>query len=352
METAPQREKVTTAEIYSAMLAERAKEQKFDPREIRLSEAGLCPRKQTLRALGYDADEPDERSLSIFESGDEHEDRIVALWAERFPRRVKRQVPVRTPYGVGHIDAWIAPIKHIVESKSTTEKSLKRLPMEHHIAQVTLYQHFWGNARGATAEISYRVKESGQVLSCPVEYDERRALNLIANLVEIQGAIEMTQEPLPVPDDYTAFSFPCAWATGRCPFWQHCWGGAQTEVQKKKVVAKVPQLAGDAQEYLTLRQRRQALEGQVEIMKSREDVLENGFAAVLDHNEASALVAGHILIGRSKIPGRISYDGEAMVEAGVITTEAIAPFIKVSAGYDRWTPKDLAAPKKGQKQSA
>lgn len=342
----------TTAALYSARLAERAAQEKFDPKEIRLSEAGLCPRKQTLRALDYEADDPDERSLSIFESGDEHEDVIYGLWAEQFPRKVKRQVAVRTPYGTGHIDIWVAPLKHLVESKSTTEKSLKRLPMEHHIDQVTMYLHFWGLAHGATAEIAYRVKETGEIKSFPVEYDERRALNLIANLVEVQGAITMTQEPLPIPEDYTAFSFPCAWATGRCPFWAQCWGEAQTEVQKKKVIAKVPQLAGDAQEYLKLRQRRQALEGQVEIMKSREGVLENGFATVLDHNEASALVAGRILIGRSKIPGRISYDGEAMVEAGVITTEAIAPFIKISAGYDRWNPKDLAAPKKGKQQSA
>ena len=338
----------STATLYSARLAERAQEEKFDPREIRLSEAGLCPRKQTLRALGYEADEPDERSLSIFESGDEHEDTIYHLWAEQFPRQVKRQVAVRTPYGTGHIDIWIAPLKHLVESKSTTEKSLKRLPMEHHVDQVTMYLHFWGRAHNATAEIAYRIKETGQILSFPVEYDERRALNLIANLVEVQGAIEMTQEPLPIPEDYTAFSFPCAWATGRCPFWQHCWGGARTEAQKKKVIAKAPQLAADAQEYLNLRQRRQALEGQVQIIKAREDVLVGGFGSVLDHSGASALVAGEVLVSRAAIPGRISYDGDALVEAGVLTREAIAPFTRVSAGYDRWTPKDVTVPKKSK----
>ena len=335
----------STAALYSTRLAERAQEEKFDPKEIRLSEAGLCPRKQTLRALGFEADDPDERSLSIFESGDEHEEVIYGLWAEQFPRRVKRQVAVRTPYGVGHIDIWVAPLKHLVESKSTTEKSLKRLTMEHHIDQVTMYLHFWGLAHGGTAEIAYRVKETGQVLSFPVEYDERRALNLIANLVEVEGAIEMTQEPLPIPEDYTAFSFPCAWATGRCPFWQHCWGGAQTEIQKKKVIARAPQLAADAREYLQSRERRKALEAQVEIMKAREDVLEGGFGAVLDGAEANALIAGEVLLGRSIIPGRISYDGDGMVEAGIVTRDAISPFTRVSAGYDRWTPKDLTKPK-------
>jgi hypothetical protein len=338
----------STSALYSARLAERAQEEKFDPREIRLSEAGLCGRKQTLRALGYEGDEPDERSLSIFESGDEHEETIYHLWAEQYPRQVKRQVAVRTPYGTGHIDIWVAPLKHLVESKSTTEKSLKRLPMEHHVDQVTMYLHFWGRAHGATAEIAYRVKETGEIKSFPVEYNERRALNLIANLVEIQGAIEMTQEPLPIPADYTAFSFPCAWATGRCPFWQHCWGGAQTEVLKKKVIAKAPQLAADAQEYLKLRQRRQALEGQVAIIKAREDVLEGGFGSVLDGAQAGALVAGEVLVGRSRIPGRITYDGDAMLEAGVLSAAAIAPFRRIGAGYDRWTPKDLTAPKKSK----
>lgn len=336
----------TTAALYSAMLAERAKVEKFDPREIRLSEVGLCGRKQTLRAFGYESDAPDERTLSIFESGDEHEDTIYGLWAEQYPRKVKRQVTVRTPYGTGHIDIWVAPLKHIVESKSTTEKAVKRLPMQHNVDQVLMYLHFWGLAHGATAEIAYRVKETGQVISFPVEYNERRALDLIANLVEIQGAVELIQEPLPIPDDYTAFSFPCAWATGRCPFWRHCWGGARTETKKDKVIAHAPQLAADAQEYLKSRLRRTALEGQVAILKAREDVLEGGFGAVVDGVGASALTAGDVFLSRARIAGRQRFDVEEAVEAKVLTAADVTRFLKIGAGHDRWTPKDLKAPKK------
>ncbi|WP_243239929.1 hypothetical protein [Sulfobacillus harzensis] len=218
---------------------------KFDPHEIRLSEAGQCPRRQTLRALGYVATPPTLREMAIFETGHLAEERITALWAQQFPGpdQCVREVEVRTEFGVGHIDLWIEPIKHIVECKTTTEKRLKDLPLQSHVAQVTMYLHFYGNQRGATAEISYLIKETGEIKSFPVTYDRQYARELIVGLMEVQAAITMLREPLPIPEDYQATSYPCAWYTPqglrRCGFWEHCWGSQVATVVEKKVSVKL-----------------------------------------------------------------------------------------------------------------
>jgi hypothetical protein len=158
----------TTADLHTAALAEARTQNTFDPREIRLSAAGGCPRKQTLRILGYPADEPDTQQLSIFQTGHYWEDYIAQLWESRYPGQVQRQVPVDTKYGTGHIDIWVEPLRHLVESKTTKAARRADLPLAEHVDQVHLYLHFWGQARGATAEIAYVIKETGEVLTFPV----------------------------------------------------------------------------------------------------------------------------------------------------------------------------------------
>lgn len=335
-------EPLDTATIYSDLLAERAQQEKFDPKEIRLSEAGLCGRKQTLRALGYKPEDLDERSLSIFQTGDEHEDAIYHLWAERFPRRVKRQIKVVSPFGVGHIDIWVAPLQRLIESKSTTEKSVSRLPMESHLDQVTLYLHFWGLDHGATAEIAYRVKETGQVISFPVPYDKDRAEKLVSRLNDIQAAIELFRSPLPIPEGYGPTHFPCAWFTpqgmARCPLWQHCWGeGVSTKPgDKGKVIASVPSLTATVEEYRDLDVQRKSAAAKVEEIKQRQDEIEGIFDKVLDDASANALAANGIIVSRSRIPGRATPDIEGAIAAGLFTAAQIEPFLNEGKGYNRW----------------
>lgn len=308
-----------------------------------MSEAGQCPRKQTLRALGYDADAPDQRALSIFRSGDEHEDALYALWASRYPRKVRRQILVRSPFGTGHMDIWVAPLRHIVESKTTTEKSLPYLPMKSHVAQVQMYLHYWGNAHGATAEIAYRIKETGQILSYPVVYDPALAQELVQGLQIVQAAIR-GKTPIPVPDEYQAFRFPCAWGKpggnmGHCPYWEHCWGGSSTETVRKAVVAVAPQLEREALEYAEVRQKRQAIQAQVEVLQSQEGAMETMFRRVLDAASATKLRAGRVALSRSCISGRVFTDIAAAIKDGVVTAKEIAPYQKQGDGFDRWTVK-------------
>lgn len=322
---------------------------KFDPKEIRLSEAGQCGRRQTLRALGYPATPPTLRDLAIFETGHLAEDRIAALWEAQCPGQLQREVEVRTAFGVGHIDLWIEPLHHLVECKTTTEKRLSALPLSSHVAQVTLYLHFFGHAQGATAEIAYLIKETGEIHTFPVVYDLAYARELIVGLMEVQAAISLLREPLPIPDTYQATQFPCAWYSPqglrRCGFWEHCWGQQVTTLtEKKEVVAVVPPLAADVEEYVKLRGQQQLLESQIDLINVRRDALEAGFADILDERQATMLRAGSAAIRRSISRGRTTTDIKAAIADGVITDVMMQPYQKTSLPYARWTIRK-ASPK-------
>ena len=334
---------ISTAALQRAKYeAELAGPSKFNPKEIRLSEAGQCPRRQTLRALGFVATPPTLREMAIFEAGHRAEEEITEMWEAQFPGQTEREVEVHTEYGVGHIDLWIPPIQHIVECKTTTEKRLGSLPLSSHVAQVTMYLHFWGNDRGATAEIVYKIKETGEMKSFPVAYNRQLARELIVGLMEVQAAIQISQEPLPIPDEYQATSYPCAWYTPqglrRCGFWEHCWGSqATTTTEKKDVVAVVPPLAADVQEYAKIRTQQQALEAQIDLIKVRRSALEAGFRDILTDRQADVLRAGDLAIKRTTIAGRTTTRLSDAIADGVIDPDAIKPYQSTGDPYDRWT---------------
>ena len=347
---------LSTAALQQAKYqTELAGPSKFDPHEIRLSEAGQCPRRQTLRALGCVPTPPSLREMAIFETGHLAEERITALWDAQFPGQLQREVEVQTEYGVGHIDLWVEPIHHLVECKTTTEKRLKDLPLSSHVAQVTMYLHFFGNAREATAEISYLIKETGEIHSYPVTYDRQLARTLIVGLMEVQAAIVMAHEPLPIPEEYQATQFPCAWYTPqglqRCPFWDYCWGQQlTTQPNKTEVVVHAPPFAADVAEYATVRQQQAALKAQTDLLGVRRQSLEAGFTQVLDDQQGTALEAGGITVRRTAVAGRVTVRIDNAIADGVVTREAMAPYLTTGQSWHRWTvrqPQKTAAKKKG-----
>ena len=311
----------------------------FDPREIRLSEGGQCARRQTLRILGYPAEPPTDQQLAIFDTGHRIEDFVYRLWATRYPRRVCRQIRVRTPYGTGHIDLWIPPERKIVEVKSTTRARLADLPLTSHVDQLHLYQYYWGARHHAALELAYVVKETGEIRPFAVPYDVARARELVATLIAVQGAVEMTREPLPIPPDYTAFQFPCGWGTGRCAFWTHCWGPEAVAPEGKDavVVATAAAFAPDLAAYQRLRQQRSALTAQADTLKTQIEGLEDGFARFLTDEGADVLKAGPFRLRRTVVPGRVTYDTGAALAAGAVDAATLAPFQKTGSGYTRWT---------------
>lgn len=328
-------ENLTTTELHQRALHRTTSA--FDPTEIRLSEVGQCSRRQTLRILGYPPESPTDEQLAVFHTGHQWEERVFRLWADRYPRRVIRQIRVKTPYGTGHIDLWVAPLKKIVEVKTTTRKMRDHLPLESHVDQLHMYQYWWGARRGATLELAYVIKETGEILSMPVPYDIARARSLVANLIAVQGAAELTREPLPIPEEYTAFAYPCGWGHGRCAFWTHCWGAAAVEHDPKSgQVLAAPQLTDDLATYLRLKQRRTALAAQADTLKEEMQLYEEGFTRFLDDHHGQTLKAGPYRLRRTVVAPSVTYDTKAAIEAGVVDAQALGPYRKMGRGHTRW----------------
>jgi len=337
------RDAPTTATLHAAACA--AASTPFDPRDIRLSEAGQCPRRQTLRALGTPAAPPTARELAIFAAGHWIEDRLLAHWEARYPGQVQKQVEVHTPFGTGHIDGYVEPLRHLVECKTTTAKHRGDLPFASHVDQVTLYLHFWGNARQATAEIAYYLKDTGEVVSVPVAYDPARAQALLRSLAAVQVAITLTRTPLPIPAGYAPTRYPCGWETpdgpGRCPFWTACWGAAAPATADAP--AEAPALAETAAAYATLRAQLQAARAHVRTLQDALAPYEAAFAAACDAAGTDTLQAGPYRIRRTAVPGRATIDWDAAVAAGAADPAALAPFTRTTAGYTRWTLTERSA---------
>lgn len=345
----------TTAALFAAALQADAAAPTFDPHEIRLSEAGQCGRRQTLRALDYAPTPPSPRQRAIFRAGHAIEDWILGYWEAAYPGQVQRQIAVATPFGAGHIDGFVEPIRHLVECKSTTRKHRDGLPMSSHVDQVTLYLHVWGNARGATAEIAYYLKETGEIVSCPVTYDPDRAARLIQGLREVQAAITILGEPLPIPAGYQPLQFPCAWHTDagleRCGFWAYCWGGRATPgADGDARTLDAPDLADDVARYQQVRQRYEAADRQLKALKAERALYEDTFRTLLDAHQATRLRAGDWIVRATPVAGRTVTDLDRLVADGLIDPDTLAAYQTQTPGYYRWAvlaarPARAARPK-------
>ena len=335
---------INTGLLYEAFLRERQEEEKFDPGEIRLSEAGLCQRRQCLRILGYEADEISLEQESIFAQGEEHEDRIYLLWAVQYPRRIRRQIKVPWWGGTGHLDIWVSPLKHIVESKSTKAASQKFLPNQHHVDQVMLYLHFWGLKHNATAELAYRIKETGIILPFPVIYDPDYANHLEERLKAIDRAVQ-ADKPIPIPEGYSPIRFPCAWRTKegvvQCAYWQHCWSPeVQEDMERKGTMLVVPELREDIEKYRRVAEEYREAEERVKKLRAIKKAIEDNFGGLLDNEGAKALTADEKVIVSRTIPSTwTDWNVKQALEDGAITPDMLKGYEVTKGGYPRWSIK-------------
>ena len=352
MSVARVEQEINTGVLYEEFLRSRQDEERFDPSEIRLSEVGLCSRKQCLRILGYEADETPLEQESIFAQGEEHEDRIYLLWAVRHPRQVRRQIAIPWWGGTGHLDIWVSPLKHIVESKSTKAASQKFLPNRHHVDQVMLYLHFWGLKHNATAELAYRIKETGIILPFPVRYDPDYANHLEERLRAIDSAVQ-AEKPIPIPEGYNPIRFPCAWRAKegvvRCAYWQHCWSPeVQEDMERKGAVLVVPELKEDIDKYRRVLEECREAEERTKKLKAIKKAMEDNFSGLLDKEGAKALTADEKVVVSRVIPSTwVDYNVKKALEDGVITPEMLKGYEVQKGGYPRWSIKLPKEAKKG-----
>lgn len=348
----------TTQQLHAQALDAARAANPFDPREIRLSAAGGCPRQQTLRILGAPAAPESITQLSIFHAGHYWEDYLASLWEARYPGQVNRQVTVETAYGTGHIDLWIEPLHHLVECKTTKVSRRQDLPLEEHLDQVNLYLHFWGNAHSATAEIAYLLKETGEILTFPVLYDPDRIPPLLERLDQILIAVQIDQQPLPIPDDYQPFQFPCGWMDAygqftKCPFWIHCWGEPTLpDEPDDPQLVDAPETWLDAlQTYATavatIKETKHALKPYEQIKKDTEAALKDWF----DAYPVAGLRTPEGILRRTISKATTTWDVAQAVADGAITPEQLAPYTIHQPGRVTWRWETPHAPKSSRKKS-
>lgn len=342
-----------TATLMDEHLEAQRAIRRFDPTEIRLSEAAHCSRRQTLRILGYEAEPDALDQLSVFNSGHEHEERLADLWRARYPGdgNILREVEVASPFGTGHMDVWVVPIRHYVECKTTTKKALRYLPLEEHVAQVTLYLHYYIlPTGGGTAEIAYRIKETGRVISYPVAYDPKLAERLFARLQAVKDAVEFGS-PLPMERGLLLDRFPCGWegddgSLVTCPFWKHCWTADAEATTDAEATIRL------LQEYKALDDAYRAADKTADAAKDRRERTRQALGKIMDAAGRGVVRAGGLEVIRSKASGWVYYDGRAAITAGVVSAEAMRPYERTREGNVTWTLRDLAAIKEKRKKGA
>lgn len=330
---------MTTEELYIEKLKARQAGRKFDPHEIRLSEVGHSLRAATLRMLDYPALPTTLEQESIFLSGDEHEEHLAALWEERYPGGIDRQVVVRHPWGEGHMDIWVRPIRHYVEAKTTKKASRNYLPLQAHVDQVQLYHHFFIQPTGGgTAEIAYRIKETGMVVSKKVKYDPVYVEELLSRIHTMRDAVDLGV-PLPVPEGFSPDRFPCAWPgpDGKlitCPYWNQTWNIPDTS-------------NGDAaiEEALALykhldHQHRRAKE-LMGLIEDRLETVQGRIAQLMDERKTSTFVAHRFRVHRSFAAGRTYWNVPKAIKDGVVSQDAMTPYESQAKPSTRWTAVTL-----------
>lgn len=342
MTAAPAEGGVPTSErLYADFLERRRREEKFDSREIRLSGVGHCQRAESLRVLGYPGEPTTPRQEAIFAAGDRFEDEMFEVWDSRYPGQVVRQVEVVHPWGKGHLDLLVTPAKRYVECKTTTEKQRPHLPFASHVEQVQLYFHYdlwprWGAE--ATAEIAYRIKETGEVLSVPVRYDPAYAEELVARLKTLQDAAAFGV-PLPMPEDVSLDRFPCGWTDAggnfvTCAFWRHCWSPEDREAADAVAASLVGRYREADDAYRTA----QAL---ADAAKAELDRVREAVSKVMGQGRTGVLFADGYELKRVTGSGWSYYDGRAAIRSGVVTKAAMEPFRRERAGTTQWFLRDL-----------
>lgn len=210
---------------------------------IYLSAITGCPRKETLRILGYKRTDHSAASLVNMQSGIKGEEK-VAVVLEANGYQVTRQYVVQTIYGNGQADIYAthSTLEHplIVEVKTSTFSRMQYLPQRDHLDQALLYIGFLKLPR---AELVYLLKQSHddasgdeKIVSYVVEHDEIRFNELVTILDAVDLAVKLRQ-PLPVPSEYESNKSPCEYpGTGRCVYWENCYGMTAVRLENKPMI--------------------------------------------------------------------------------------------------------------------
>jgi hypothetical protein len=193
-----------------------------------LSDAVVCARRASLRALRVPAAAPSAAALASMQAGVQAEERL-ALLLEAHGWHLARQVPVQTPYGNGRIDLVVhQPHRLLLEIKTVALTSLPYLPRPEHVDQLLLYMGYYPADTPWEGELVYWLRsetQPDQLKAFAVAWDAARFAQLTDRLALIAQYVQQEQAvPLTACPEMQAHRPPCRYsAANRCAYWAHCW---------------------------------------------------------------------------------------------------------------------------------
>lgn len=227
---------VTPADVLRQHLEDALSGRKFDPRQVRTSEIGLCGRKVVFHALNPERRDRIQAIYSL--SGRMLERRAYEALKAAYPS-TEEQVIVRHPWGESHPDIWVPELGWYVECKGASAAAARSKALKpHHRDQVQATWGFWRDAGGCfTADgrwipgvpthafilLQSREDWGETVAANQVRWDGERFERLRGRMDErdVQIACEIIPPREKKRPDFECFDQ----RTGevRCPLYEDCW---------------------------------------------------------------------------------------------------------------------------------
>ena len=117
----------------------------------------------------------------------------------------------------GHVTFKDTGKEHLLEFKSINLDSVAS-PKKEHVAQLMLYMGATGVHSGS---VVYESKRNNQLFEFSIEYNQQVYDEAVKFFAEVKEYIDNNILPLV---NYSNDRFPCRWKTGRCSYYEKCWG--------------------------------------------------------------------------------------------------------------------------------
>lgn len=334
-------------ELLRSALVEVA-QARFDPSEWRPSELGHpCDRYLVLKRTGTPGREPDTKDLGYFQRGRIVEEWVLSLYRRQWPRKTRRQLPVRIPVNddltlTGHVDLWVPHQGLVVEVKSVSPSAIEsgNLPRPDDLLQVRLYLDALGRRfrrDDLTGELVY--VSLGRELAW-------RVFPVLPNALQVQQAkarvvmLEAMARAGEVPNvPYWPDQYPCAWTdagqTRTCPFFEHC----HDQDRSTALLDEPPSLAQLA-DIVRAWTEAKAIEDQAK--QAYEDA--RTLRRSIEEGEIVPLAQAHgtdtlgtedrqTVVQVRWRPGRVTWDIQAALACGAVTEAQLEPFRRDGKGW-------------------
>lgn len=229
-------------EINNGMLKEVIDKFYLDNQEYReqshfyITDAGKCGRALFFKFKNVPKKEMEARILRMFDHGDYiHQLIMKSLIGARDIHIIASEIKIPAQELVsGRADAIISDGKrqYVLDIKSMNSMIFRNLtrPKEENINQIQLYLHFFEISKGILLYVSKDTQDLKEFL---VDYDEKRAQNLLSGLVEIKEKIDSDIVPCRIS------SHPSDWQCKYCQYKAICKIAGSEEISWKKLKKEI-----------------------------------------------------------------------------------------------------------------